>query len=105
DRGSNTPLLGRARHSARGTVSHPLAWQVRGSVTGLYTGRTAMQRDDIGNVTWRDAYPRLDVRLARPVANAEVTLGVENVLDTRPSNWSGLTERQVTLGLTWTGRF
>jgi outer membrane receptor for ferrienterochelin and colicins len=101
DRTTGLELLGRPRHSARATLAHPLPFRARASASAIYTGRTPMQRD--GTVTsWRDAYPRLDARLARPVARGtELALNVENVLDRRPSLWNGFTGRQYTLAVTW----
>jgi outer membrane receptor protein involved in Fe transport len=51
---------------------------------------------------WRDAYPRLDVRLARPLArDVELALNMENVFDRRPAEWAGFTGRQLTVSLGW----
>jgi outer membrane receptor for ferrienterochelin and colicins len=75
---------------------------VRGSMSAHYTGRTPMQRDSDGTVAWREAYPRLDVRVARPVGDvAELSFNVENLLDERPARWAGLTQRQATLAFNW----
>ena len=103
DRSTGQPLLGRAPHSARLTLSRPLVAGVRASMTGAFTGRTPMQRDSAGQVTsWRDAWPRLDLRLARPVGrDLELSLTVDNVLDRRPAEWAGFTGRQVFAALRW----
>jgi outer membrane receptor for ferrienterochelin and colicins len=94
-------LSGRPKHSARATVASPLALGVRGSVSGIFTGRTFMQSVD-GSASWRDAYPRFDLRLARALAGgAEMTFNVENVLDRRPVNWAGYAARQFVVGLSW----
>lgn len=105
DDATGLPLLGRPAHSARATAAHPLAWGARASVSAHYTGRTPMQRDSLGT-SYREAYPRLDVRLARPVTrDAELTFHVENALDRRPASWAGYTGRQFTLGVAWARGF
>jgi outer membrane receptor for ferrienterochelin and colicins len=103
DRATGQPLLGRARDAARASLSHPLPLALRFSATGVYTGRAPMTRDDAGAiVSWRDAYPRLDLRLARAIrGGAEVSLSVENVLDRRPAEWAGFVGRQLFAGLRW----
>lgn len=99
------PLLGRPTHSARATAAHPLALGARASVSALYTGRTPMQRDSMGT-SFREAYPRLDLRLARPLTrDAELTFHVENALDRRPTAWAGYTGRQFTVGVQWAQTF
>jgi outer membrane receptor for ferrienterochelin and colicins len=103
DRSTGRSLLGRPTHSARSTLLLPAWFGLRASVAGSYSGRTAMVRDSAGAVSsWRDAYPRFDARVTRSVwRRAELTLGVENVLDRRPREWAGFTGRQVTTGLRW----
>lgn len=106
DRATRQPLLGRPRHAARASLSHPLPLRLQLSAVGVMTGRTPMQRDADGLVSsWRDAFPRLDLRLAHRLgAGAEVTLHTENVLDRRPQNWSAHTGRHVFLALKWESR-
>jgi len=95
------PLAGRPAHSARAALAHPLGFGVRGSGSAIYTGRTLMQRTDAG-ASWRDAYPRVDARIARALpGGSELTFNVENVLDRKPGNWAGYTGRQYVVGLTW----
>lgn len=103
DRSSGEPLLGRAPYSGRLTLSRPIWAGIRGSVTGAYTGRTPMQRDEDGSVSsWRDAYPRVDLRLVRPITrDAEFSVQVENAFDRRPLQWAGFTGRQLFVALKW----
>lgn len=105
DRATGQPLLGRARNAARASLSHPLPFALRFSATGVFTGRAPMTRDDAGAiVSWREAYPRLDLRLARAMrGGAELSLSVENVLDRRPAEWAGFVGRQLFAGLRWNG--
>lgn len=93
-------LLGRPTHSARTTVALLLPFNVRTSMTGLFTGRTPMQRDaETGVITsWRDAFTRVDMRLARPLPGSravELVLGVDNLFDTQPAQWAGFARRHV----------
>lgn len=102
DRKRGVELLGRPTHTARASMAHPLPWQMRTSMTGQYTGRTPMRREGQLITGWRDAYPRLDLRLARPLArDVELALNVENVFDRRPAEWAGFTGRQLTVSAQW----
>lgn len=103
DRTAGLSLLGRPTHSARASLLLPARFGIRSSLAGSFTGRTPMVRDSAGAVaSWRDAYPRFDVRLARVVWHqAEVRFGVDNVLDRRPREWAGFTGRQFFTSLGW----
>ncbi|HEX6639755.1 MAG TPA: TonB-dependent receptor, partial [Thermoanaerobaculia bacterium] len=97
------PLLGRPAHSARATLgwAHPIG--LRASMTGLYTGRTPMTRDDAGT-RYRDAWMRFDARVAQRVAGGlELMLGVDNLLDTTADLWPGFTGRHIYAGVSWNG--
>lgn len=103
-------LLGRPAHAAHATLSTALPFAFRGAVTALYTGRTAMQRDEsTGEITdWRDSYPRFDLRLARSIdispslSGLEFVIGADNVLDRQPAEWAGFTGRHIYTALSWT---
>ena len=105
DRATGRPLLGRARNVARASLSHRLPFAIRLSATGVYTGRAPMTRGDAGAIAgWRDAYPRLDLRVARAITSgADMSVSVENVLDRRPAEWAGFVGRQLFAGLRWNG--
>ena len=100
---SNEPLLGRPSHSARATLgwAHPVGLRV--SATGLYTGRTAMTRDENGT-QYRDPWMRFDTRIAQRVAGGvELVLGVDNLFDTTVDLWPGFTGRHIYAGVSWNG--
>jgi outer membrane receptor for ferrienterochelin and colicins len=106
DESNDTPLLGRARHAGRVSVST----MVRGanaSATLQVTGRTPLTRDDAtGAVTsWRASYARLDLRGTAPMRNGvSLVMGVENVFDrTLGQAWPGFTGRRAYGGLSWHG--
>lgn len=97
------PLLGRPSISGRLTALHSMSVGLRMNTSAVFTGRTPMQRDAAGAITsWRTAFLRFDVRVSRRLAkDVEVTLGTDNVFDTRPAQWAGLTRRHVYTALTW----
>lgn len=111
DEATGRPLLGRPAHSARATATYALgparlarAGGPRLSVTGVYTGRTPMERDAAtGLVTgWRDAFVRADARLAQPLpGGAELVVGADNLFGARPARWAGFTGRHLYTGLSW----
>ncbi|MDF1505197.1 TonB-dependent receptor, partial [Roseisolibacter sp. H3M3-2] len=106
DDATGQALLARPAHSARATVAGTLPLAVRASVTGLFTGRTPMERDAAtGAVTsWRDAFVRTDLRLARTLPGAdavELIVGADNLFDRRPAQWAGYTARHVYTALSW----
>lgn len=99
DRNTQRELLGRPTHSARATLQLALPFRARASLAAVHTGRTPMRRDaDSGGVSaYRDAFTRLDLRLARaiPVLDLEFVIGADNVFDHRPAEWAGFTGRHV----------
>ena len=103
DMATGLPLLGRPRHSARATLGYALPLGLRASVTGLHTGRTPMQRDDVGAVmSERESFTRVDLRFAQRLPlDLELVAGADNLLDARPRAWAGSTGRQLYLGLGW----
>ncbi|HEY0970354.1 MAG TPA: TonB-dependent receptor, partial [Gemmatimonadales bacterium] len=103
DRATGLPLLGRPTHSARATLGGMLPFELRASVTALYTGATPMERDDTGAVVGeRDAFFRTDVRLARRLPRGlEIVAGADNLFDQRPARWEGAVARQVYAALSW----
>ena len=106
DRTNDVELLGRPAHTARASVSHPLIRGARATLAGQYTARTPMQREGGAITSWRDAYPRVDLFLGRPLTrDVEISLNIENVLDERPAQWAGFTGRQLALSLQWTRPF
>lgn len=100
-------LLGRPVHSGRASVGATLPQWVRVSLSGIVTGRTPMQRDAVsGAVTqWRDAYTRIDARVARRLPGVldamELVVGADNLFDARPAQWAGFTGRHVYTALSW----
>ncbi|HUF34719.1 MAG TPA: TonB-dependent receptor [Gemmatimonadales bacterium] len=80
DRASGRPLLGRPRHSARLVATAGSPRDLRVTLSGTFTGRTPMERDDAGAITGeREAFPRLDARLARRLpAGLELAVGADN---------------------------
>ncbi len=104
DRLTDLPLLGRPTHSGRVTLSGGIPVLGRVSLTSVYTGRTPMERDeDTGAVTGeRDSFLRLDARLARRLPfGSELSVGVDNVFDSRPDLWEGAIARHIYTALTF----
>ena len=97
------PLLGRPAHSGRLALLRTLPGGMRTSLTAIATGRTPMERDSTGAVSsWREAFVRVDVRLARRLASGlEFAIGADNLLDTQPAQWAGFTRRHVYTAVTW----
>lgn len=97
-------LLGRPRHSGRLTIGWAGATGTRVSVTGVRMGRAPISLVGDGSVTHRDAFNRLDLRVAQLLPwSMELTGGVDNAFDATPANWPGFTGRQFYLGLRWSG--
>ena len=104
DRSTGEPLLGRPTHAGRAVATYGFAGTRLSLATSL-TGKTPMQRDQAtGAITsWRDAYARLDVRASQRLRrDLEISGGVDNALNTQPSNWGGFTGRHLYTALTWT---
>ncbi len=96
------PLLGRPTHFARLGVTAPLPFEIRASVTGLYTGRAPVSRDGSGNTTYQSEYTRLDARLTRPLPfDLDLIAGADNIFDAHPTQWPGVAQRHVYMGLSW----
>ena len=103
DRATGRPLLGRPTHSARLVATAGTARALRATLSGIYTGPTPMERDDTGAISSeRDGFFRLDARLARRLpAGLELSLGADNLFDSRPAAWAEAVGRQWYVGLTW----
>ena len=103
DHATGASLLGRPPHSARMLATHPLPLGIRVTASAFYTSRTPMQRDSAGTIIgWRDAFARLDLRAIRTIgADIDLVIGADNLLDTRPREWAGLTRRHIYTGLSW----
>jgi outer membrane receptor for ferrienterochelin and colicins len=104
DEATGQSLLGRPSHSGRATLGYALPGGTRASVSGIHTGRTPMLRDEVtGAVTsWRDAYGRVDVRLAHRLPGGfELVGGADNLFDRRPAEWAGFTGRHLYTALSW----
>ena len=104
DEATGESLLGRPSHSGRATLAYTLPRGTRASVSGTYTGRTPMLRDESsGAVTsWRDAYGRVDVRLAHRLPGGfELVAGADNLFDQQPAEWAGFTGRHLYTALSW----
>jgi outer membrane receptor for ferrienterochelin and colicins len=100
---TGTPLLGRARHSARAGISAAFR-PARVTATALHTGATPVRRDANGAISeTRPAFTRVDLRLSAALPSAfELQVGVDNVFDRRMgSTWPGYTGRMVYAGLVW----
>ena len=101
DRNSGTALLGRPTHSARGTVAYAAPRGLRASLSTHYSGSAPVSRTNEELVT-RKGVAKLDARVGQQFARGiEITLGIDNVLDTQPANWPGFLGRQAYLGLGW----
>jgi outer membrane receptor for ferrienterochelin and colicins len=101
---TDQPLLGRPTHSARATATYAVPFGTRVSLTGVFTGRAPMLRDDAtGAVTsWRDRFARVDARVAQRVAGGlELVVGADNLFDQQPAEWAGFTGRHVYTALSW----
>jgi outer membrane receptor for ferrienterochelin and colicins len=103
DRRTGQALLGRPEHSGRATATYALPFGLRGSLAGVYTGETPMQRAEDGVITsTRDAFLRLDVRLAQRLPQGlEVVVGADNLFDRVPAQWAGAVGRQIYTGVSW----
>jgi outer membrane receptor for ferrienterochelin and colicins len=94
-------LLGRPEQSARGTMSYAHPSGLRFSLTGVYTGETAMQRTEIGT-RWREPFTRFDVRIAKELPGRfEAVLGMDNLFDRQLADWPGFTGRHIYTSISW----
>jgi outer membrane receptor for ferrienterochelin and colicins len=103
DGATGRPLLGRPEHSGRLTASVTPARGLRTTVSGIYTGATPMERDELGLISSeREAFLRIDARLAQRLPwGLELSVGADNLFDRRPGAWAGAVGREWYLGLTW----
>ena len=104
DESSGSQLLGRTPYTLRSSLTGPLVASIRGSVRFAYLARTPVSRDEAsGETRYRDAFPQLDVRLARSLgARFEVSTSFDNVLDRKlGADWPGFTGRRFSLQLRW----
>jgi outer membrane receptor for ferrienterochelin and colicins len=104
DGATGHPLLGRPVHSGRLGATIAAIRGLRTTLTAIYTGSTPMQRDEAGLVTSeRDAFLRLDGRVAHRLPwGLELSLGADNLFNSRPDQWADAVGRQWYVGLTWT---
>ena len=103
DASTGTELLGRPAHSGRVMLSRTLPFGVRTSVSAIATSRGPMERDSTsGAITsWRGAFTRLDLRVARSIGNIDISAGADNVFDKQPATWPGFTGRHVYTAVSW----
>jgi outer membrane receptor protein involved in Fe transport len=101
DRSTDETLLGRPRHSARAHAGYTLASGTRFGLTGIFTGQTPLRRNQTA-VLYRDAYARVDARIAQTLLQTvELSLGANNLFDRKPADWPGYTGRQIYIGAAW----
>lgn len=102
------PLNQRPAHSGRGRLTHETAGVLRGLRTDLsvtVTGAsslvsTDLDQGDAGVTGTREAFVAVDLQAALTLTPAvEVSLGVDNLLDERPANWTGLIQRRYFVGM------
>lgn len=99
---TDAPLLGRPTHSGRASLEYASRLGPRGSVTGVYTGRTPVRRTAEGEVLERSGFLRFDVSIAQTLPRGiELSLGARNLFDSRPEDWPGFAQRHVYLSLGW----
>lgn len=104
DTKSNRELLGRPPLVAKVIASMSIA-RTELSATALLTSRTPVARSAGGIISYREAFPRFDIRVARPLAfGAQLSAVAENVADRRPNEWSGFAGRRLSLSFSWSGQ-
>jgi outer membrane receptor for ferrienterochelin and colicins len=106
DARTGAPLLNRPSGTARLALSGALRHGTAGSLHAVWTGRAPVAVGVDGRPAWRDAFLRVNARLAQTVGAGaagewQVQAGVNNVLEARPQLWPGFTGRQAYLGLAW----
>lgn len=95
------PLLGRPEHSGRASLTFTAPTGTRTTLSLVHTGATPVRREGDA-VIERDAFTRLDLRLAqRVLGSADISLGAENVFQAVPTDWPGFTGRQLYVALEW----
>ncbi len=101
DSNTDEELLGRPRHSGRLYGGYTFSFGTRVGVTGVFTGRTPIQRTETETLM-RSAFTRLDARISHEVLNGvELSVGANNVFDARPAGWPGYTGRHMYIGAAW----
>ena len=104
DRATERPLLGRARHSARGSLIQALPFGMRASVSAVHTGATPVAFADDAAIVERAAFTRIDLRASQSLPYGfDLGAGIDNVLDATPAGYPGFLGRQFHIGLTWSG--
>lgn len=106
DQDADRPLLGRARHTARLGLGGTHASGASATLNAQWTGRAPVAIGGAGTPLVRDAWLRVNARVAHTLAQAlggawRAELGASNLLDARPNLWPGFTGRQLYTGLTW----
>ena len=108
DNATGFELLGRPTNAGRVGLIGELPFALRTSVTGVYTGRTPMERDATSGAisSWRDSFLRVDLRVARALTGRasgfELVAGADNLFGRQPAQWAGFTGRHVYTALSWT---
>lgn len=101
DRNTDLVLLGRPQHSGRVYAGYTFGFGTRVGLTGVFTGRTPIERTDSG-VVYRDAFARVDARLSHTLLHEfEVSIGANNIFDVQPEGWPGYTGRHLYIGAAW----
>lgn len=104
DESSGEPLLGRAAHMTRGSAAFETR---RATATGevVHTSSVALRRNAQGT-SYQGAYARINLSGGVTIAeDARLTLGVDNLADTRPSGAATNLGRRwfggLSLGIAW----
>jgi outer membrane receptor for ferrienterochelin and colicins len=101
DDATGAALLGRPEHAARAMLGYTTRFGSRLTFTAVHTGKTPLARTDSGPHE-RDPFTRIDLRMAQTVLNrVDVSVGVENLFEERPTGWPGFSGRQGYVGLRW----
>lgn len=100
DNTSKLPLLGRSKHSGRIAADYTLPYNIRSSLTFLYTGKAPIHRDTVSQTAYyRSSYTRTDLQMTRPIMRGiSVQGGVQNVFNQKPVDWPGIVGRQWFVG-------
>ena len=105
---TNSPVLGRAAHSARARLRADTWKSVRVALTAVHTGAAPSQRNQSGGVSAeRGAYTQVNARVARAFRlngwpSTELSVGADDLFDARRGlEWPGFTGRQLSVGVSW----
>ena len=102
---NNTDLLGRAAHTANGSLTLGRnGWSIRGDA--IYTGRTPVARSRAGVVTYQGAFTRLNANVVATLRRGlALTVGVDDLTDAKPAGAALFYGRRVyaqaDVGLGW----